>query len=156
MKCVDAQKLIRPYLDNTLPDKEMIPFLEHVNHCPDCHEDLEIYMALYGVLDKEEETEYHNENFARAVEEKLLSSKDDLEKRSMHSSLSWTLVILAETVLLCALILGIRPHIEQQRTMDRFDFSYKAMRLQEAESEEALSEKITELPGDEIMEEPAT
>ncbi len=151
MKCVDAQKLIKPYLEDTLPDKEMISFLEHVEGCPDCREDLEIYLAVYTVLEKDEELQQGGGNFTDALRHRLKFSKDELEKRTVRSSLSWVLVIFAETILLCALMLSIRPHIEQRRTMKRLDYDYRNAAVSEAESEEALSERITELPGDEIL-----
>ena len=36
MDCVRAQKLIRPYLDGKLSDRELEEFLDHVESCPAC------------------------------------------------------------------------------------------------------------------------
>lgn len=33
--------LIPQYLDGSLPDDRLVPFLEHVCSCPDCYEELE-------------------------------------------------------------------------------------------------------------------
>ncbi len=47
MDCVRAQKLIRPYLDGKLSDRELEEFLDHVETCPACHDELEIYFSIY-------------------------------------------------------------------------------------------------------------
>ena len=46
MNCLETQKRMRAFLDSKLPDSEMEEFAAHVESCPDCREELEIYYAF--------------------------------------------------------------------------------------------------------------
>ena len=40
MKCIEAQQLIKPYLKKELSDRELERFLDHVENCPECYDEL--------------------------------------------------------------------------------------------------------------------
>lgn len=46
MDCQEAQRLVMPYIQDELTDKELEDFLEHVETCPVCQEELEIYFMV--------------------------------------------------------------------------------------------------------------
>ena len=48
--CLEAQKMIEPYLGDTLSDEELYRFIEHIDHCPECSEELEIFHLVYQTL----------------------------------------------------------------------------------------------------------
>ena len=52
MRCVDAQRLMRAYTNGELPDKVTEAFLDHVQVCRDCHEELELYLLVHNTLDE--------------------------------------------------------------------------------------------------------
>ena len=54
--CLEAQKMIEPYLEGNLSDEEMRRFIEHIDGCPECHEELEIFYTVYEALEDDEET----------------------------------------------------------------------------------------------------
>lgn len=57
MLCKEAQRLIVPYIKEELTDEELEKFLGHVNSCPDCMEELEIYfMVEAGIRQLDSET----------------------------------------------------------------------------------------------------
>ncbi len=51
MKCIEAQQLIQPYLNGELPGKTMEAFLDHVETCRDCYEELELFLTVKNTLD---------------------------------------------------------------------------------------------------------
>ena len=50
MTCKEATQYIMPYINDEMTDKEVQRFLDHVEHCDDCYEELEVYYTLYAGL----------------------------------------------------------------------------------------------------------
>ncbi len=46
MDCQEAQRLVMPYIQDELMPEELEEFLEHVESCKDCQEELEIYFTV--------------------------------------------------------------------------------------------------------------
>ena len=78
MDCKEAEKLIQPYVQGNMPEKEMEPFISHIRKCHTCHEELEDDAPdsynLTGLLErdrekKEEEARYrrYKETFFRGL-----------------------------------------------------------------------------------------
>ena len=60
MNCVTSQQMIRAYLDGYLSDRELEEFLNHVQTCPDCFDELEVYYSIYRTLnDVDEKGDYN-------------------------------------------------------------------------------------------------
>ena len=61
MDCKEAEKLIQPYVQGNMPEKEMEPFISHIRKCHTCHEELEAYFEddapdsynLTGLLERD-------------------------------------------------------------------------------------------------------
>ena len=100
MDCVRAQKLIRPYLDGKLSDRELEEFLDHVESCPACHDELEIYFSIYQTLG--EETDDGDYNFTRKLDEKLQRSEQYLTRRHIFRSMKIVLIVCAELFFIAA------------------------------------------------------
>lgn len=47
MDCANAQLKIISFIKRTMPEEEMAEFLEHIDECEDCRNELEIYYMLY-------------------------------------------------------------------------------------------------------------
>ena len=55
MNCLETQKRIRQFLDRTLPEDEWKAFLEHMNTCAECREELDLYCAIdYALRDDDQ------------------------------------------------------------------------------------------------------
>lgn len=50
MTCKEAEQMVTPYIKDELTDKELAEFLEHIEDCSSCYEELEIYYTLYTGL----------------------------------------------------------------------------------------------------------
>ena len=46
MTCKEAERLVIPYIHHQLDDDTMSEFLEHIEVCPNCKEELEIYYTV--------------------------------------------------------------------------------------------------------------
>ena len=40
MNCKETQRLLVPYINGELEEKEEEEFVRHVRHCPECYEEL--------------------------------------------------------------------------------------------------------------------
>ncbi len=48
MTCLDARKRIYDYLNKKLPDEELKEFIDHINGCNECMEELRITHMVYS------------------------------------------------------------------------------------------------------------
>ncbi len=78
MNCRQCESRISAYISGQMPMEEMQEFLDHVNHCPDCYDDLETtYTVIQGIrqLDSEDGLAKPNEMSLQAnityAEEKI-------------------------------------------------------------------------------------
>ena len=46
MTCEEAERLVMPYINGSITDQELEGFLKHIDHCPECREELEIYFTV--------------------------------------------------------------------------------------------------------------
>jgi len=97
MDCVKAQQLIKPYLDGYLSDRELEEFLTHVETCPDCFDELEVYFSVYRTLaDVDEKGDY---NFRKKLRGKMEESRGYLRRRYQSKALRAAVIFAAELAL---------------------------------------------------------
>lgn len=100
MDCVKAQQLIRPYLNGYLSDRDLEDFLDHVQSCPDCFDELEVYFSVYRTLqDVDEKGDY---NFRKKLRRRLEGSRGYLRRRSQSKALRAAVILVAEFALVAA------------------------------------------------------
>ena len=78
MNCKQAQRLLVPYINGELDEKEEGEFVKHIRHCQECYEELEVYATVFaGIrqLDGAEETV----NYRTLVEDSLETSEADVQ-----------------------------------------------------------------------------
>ena len=83
-----------------LSDRELEEFLDHVESCPACHDELEIYFSIYQTLG--EETDDGDYNFTRKLDEKLQRSEQYLTRRHIFRSMKIVLIVCAELFFIAA------------------------------------------------------
>lgn len=77
MTCKEAENLVMPYINGRLTDRELKDFLDHIGHCADCREELEIYFTV-DVGIKQLDSETGNYNIKGALEMTLDQSRQYL------------------------------------------------------------------------------
>lgn len=88
LTCKEAEKMVIPYIERQLCDKDLRRFVRHVEECCECREELETYYIVYkGLrqLDKEEELPT---NMIEALNEDLEISGTHLRNMSLFYVLS--------------------------------------------------------------------
>ncbi len=94
MDCVRTQQLIRPYIGGYLSDRELEEFLDHVQHCPTCFSELEVYFSVYRTLNNVDERGDYN--YAKKLNVKLQESRDYLRRRYRSKVLKVGIIIAAQ------------------------------------------------------------
>ncbi len=83
MNCLTAQSLIIKYVNDELSNLELEAFLNHINGCPDCMEDLKIYYILSKGMQQLDDDMVINYNFHQQFEDSLEFSRKKIVKASM-------------------------------------------------------------------------
>ena len=94
MDCVKAQQLIRPYLEGILSDRELEEFLGHVENCPSCFGELEVYFSIYRTLNNTDEKGDYN--YEKKLQLKLRHSKNYLRSRQRNRVMKVGVILAAE------------------------------------------------------------
>lgn len=84
MECREYEKQIDSFLKNEMTDKEMLNFMEHVEKCPRCYEELEVYYSVYeglNMLDSETLLEESPEHTEKGLEQLLDARYKEIEFR---------------------------------------------------------------------------
>ena len=56
MKCHDVQRMISGFIEKKLTDEQLEGFLEHIENCQDCYDELEVYyMITIGLMQLDED-----------------------------------------------------------------------------------------------------
>ena len=77
MDCRTVQQKIMPYIERKLSDAELEEFLDHVQHCEDCSEELEVYFTVYYALQRLDADDTESFDMQEIL-------KEDMEKMQMH------------------------------------------------------------------------
>ena len=82
--CLEAQKMIEPYLGGKLTDDELAAFIEHMGRCRDCYDELKVFHTVYSALG-DDPGPY---DLPLSLEEMISRSKAHLKRRRRRRSLS--------------------------------------------------------------------
>ncbi len=77
MKCREFQKKIPSLINKTVQTEELSELLDHVEHCKDCYDELEIYYIIHNGL---EEGSNSSMNFVGQLEDNI-----GLMKKKVHN-----------------------------------------------------------------------
>lgn len=99
MNCKDAEKNIPYFLQDELDGGRLEEFIDHVEHCPECKEELTIQFLVSEGLEHLEQGGNFN------LQEELLMKLAGAQHRiSMHHMLWYILVILEAAVALAIIV----------------------------------------------------
>lgn len=82
MNCIEVQRLIMPFINKELDIDQLEDFVNHVNTCSNCMEELEVYYVLLSGMkqldeDKELSDDFHQDlmNILKQSEDHILNDK---------------------------------------------------------------------------------
>lgn len=105
MNCRDFQKIIPNIISEKIPDKDLSKVIEHVEACPDCYDELEIYYVLqYGLRDADNK---QSMNFVGRLDRKIKRMKIHLKHYEFASAVYNGLYVISNTAIFAAMIFTI-------------------------------------------------
>ena len=106
MKCLEAKRLITPYLEGTIPDRVLPDFVEHCKNCESCYDELEIYSSIYYTLyDAEDDIDVYGDGIRKELDRRLETLLETRRKRRLFGSM----VFIAEAALMISLVVALIP-----------------------------------------------
>ncbi len=84
MDCLNAQRLITPFIKDELSMTELEGFLAHVKECPECREELEVYYALLTAIKLLDEDKEMSNNFTEELDRKIRSCEEHIRKNKLN------------------------------------------------------------------------
>jgi tRNA threonylcarbamoyladenosine modification (KEOPS) complex Cgi121 subunit len=76
MTCTKAQSLITAFINDELETDELEEFIEHIQSCEECNEELEVYYALLTAMKQLDEDKNLSNDFNQELKEKLERSQE--------------------------------------------------------------------------------
>ena len=107
MTCREVEKLVVPYIHDELTNDELDAFIEHVETCDSCMEELEIhYMVDVGLKKLEEDDTTYD--IVGDLMRKMDSSVNELHRFTMFQISRYAVNTLSALFLILAVALQIR------------------------------------------------
>lgn len=105
MKCKDVQRMIPAFLSGELENRELKPFLLHMESCPECMEELTIqYLVMTGASLLEEGKSF---DLREELNGLMLSAWSRVHRRNILTWFSYILEILAIIIVIFILVMVI-------------------------------------------------
>ena len=155
MKCLEAQRLMQLFLEKKLKAPQLHDFVEHIESCPDCREELELNMAVYSTLLNGKEKDRFDYNCAERTNSYLRVAKRYLRRVRMRHITQGTVIILAQLVLLLFVFSSVEGKFIRDHGKGFFSYIFAVNEETEEDSEmlsEAVSESLTEMQTEAVSE----
>ena len=105
MTCKDAEKLIPSFLDDDLDNQDLSDFLDHIDNCPECKEELTIqFLVRVGMQRLEDGNTF---NLVKELERELADAKKKMHRRKTLVLISYILEIAVAAMFALCLLLAI-------------------------------------------------
>lgn len=104
MECIEVQSLIGSYIEDTMSEKKMMEFIQHVMSCRTCYDELETHFVIHYAIKYLDEDLHASYNFQKMFIEDLKRKESNIKtRRSTRFSLTLYISFIAFTFLLVAL-----------------------------------------------------
>lgn len=101
MNCKEAEKKIPSFLQDDLDGSKLEEFVEHVENCPECKEELSIQFLVTEGLERLEEGNNFN------LQEELLMKLEGAEHRINVHRMLWYILLCLEAAVAAAIIIAL-------------------------------------------------
>lgn len=116
MKCIEARRMVTPFVDGKLTDKETEQFIKHIEQCSDCMDELDIYYTMYKAMDILDSGMHHELDFKTMLENEIRSARHGILRRKAVRAARSVILVLAEILLLVSVYTGYQ--MKQGEVMD--------------------------------------
>jgi hypothetical protein len=105
IECKQMEKLIPQFLDDDLDNQDLADFLDHIDNCPECKEELTIqFLVRVGMQRLEDGNTF---NLVKELERELADAKKKMHRRKTLVLISYILEIAVAAMFALCLLLAI-------------------------------------------------
>lgn len=105
IECKQMEKLIPQFLDDDLDNQDLADFLNHIDNCPECKEELTIqFLVRVGMQRLEDGNTF---NLVKELERELADAKKKMHRRKTLVLISYILEIAVAALFALCLLLAI-------------------------------------------------
>ena len=109
MKCEEALTKIEAYINHTLNGRELEEFLEHVESCSSCYEELETYFIVHeAMLQLNEEEEEAVLDLRHLLEQDITKSRHYIYKKKAVRAISVLLFMILIVAVIVFVVFAVR------------------------------------------------
>ena len=129
MNCMEARRMVTPFIKRELSDREAEQFLRHIEHCSDCMDELDMYFTVYKALDTLESGVHNELDFQKMLEADIRFVKRGIQRRKAVKAMRSVTLIAVELLLLLSVYAGYRvrkSEAEQNRSQKKSTVSDRA------------------------------
>ena len=106
MNCKEAEKMIPSFLNDELDGDDLAEFVEHIEECPECKEELSIQFLVSEGLEQLEQG--NNFNLQEALVETLDGADDRIRvNRALRRVLFWLELAVAAAIVAAVVIVSM-------------------------------------------------
>ena len=146
MNCIEARRMVTPFIKRELSDRETEQFLDHVEHCADCMDELDIHFTVYKALDTLDSGVHHEYDFRRMLNEEIRNARRRILRRKMFRALYWLVLFLTEVLLVLSIYTGYQQKRErsEKRQSQETEAMTESEEMTESETREESEAQETE------------
>ena len=90
MNCQTAESMVNRYIEHDLSVDELENFLEHVENCPSCYDELETYFIVHAAMQQlDEQSRDSTLDLRELLEEDIRKSKHYILKMRFPPRTEW-------------------------------------------------------------------
>lgn len=94
MDCTRVQEQIMQFVNGQLPEEELEEFVEHIDSCKECYEELQISYSLYWGLKMLEREDIDSFHIQHALDEFMEKNREKIRKKQLLRRLLRLLAVL--------------------------------------------------------------
>ena len=111
MKCEDAIKNMARFVNHNMTTKELGEFLEHIDTCPSCYEELETYYTVAIALHYLDQNDGEGYNIPLRLKHNLEEARNRVRREKRYYVILHVLLIVLVVTLLIMLVFVQAPQI---------------------------------------------
>lgn len=104
MKCHDIQLMITGFIEKRLTDQQLETFIDHIAHCRDCYDELEVYYMITTGLMQLDENHTGTLDLKKNLRDFIEEQRRGLCARKRASARKKRLIVTGIMLLLCGMI----------------------------------------------------
>lgn len=85
MNCREAQSLIVPFIKDKLDDERLEAFLNHIENCSECYDELEVYFIVFSGTRQLDDDYADISDFKGELKKYIESKKEKYHKKHKHA-----------------------------------------------------------------------